>query len=875
MFARLRSIFTNSAERLDEELQNHLEMLAADYQRRGLTPEAARQGARRDLGGLTQIRETHREQRRLPLFDSVAQDVRYAFRQLRASPLFSTAAILTLALGIGANTAIYRVLDAVVFRELPVRSPRQLVMVELLRDGKPQPHLSYPFFRELAARQQALDGIFTVSSFPLHDAVLRGQGPIKMVSGVLASGDYFRVLGVGARMGRVFTIEDERESSPVAVISDRFWQDGFARSPQALGKTLIINRTAVTIIGVAPPGFFGETLGKYPDLWLPMSLQPQVMATDWLDAPYASWLTVMGRLRPGMSVRQSEPALDSLYRQLQGLTVRTFGHYQVHLEPVSHGIDELNGLARPLWLLMGIVGFVLLIACCNLANLLLGRATARAHEIGVRLALGAGRARLVRQLFTESFLLAVLGSALAMAVAWRASQALLVLAGTGQQVALDFGWRATLFTTAVAVAATILFGLAPALTATRVDVHAALQGSRRGQSGSGSRHLVGRALVMAQISISLLLLSGAGLLLRSLWNLRHQDYGFQREHVLTVNLPLEFNKTMMARNQRIRQPLYDKLNQLPGVRVAAMSAFGPMSPIQHTGNVSLPDRPSQESDYARFVSVTPGYFESMGIPIVAGRGITPGDREGSDKAVVLSQTAARILFGRANAIDRIVTLGKNFDAGKTVRVVGVAHDVKFTPRDPYGFMVYEPFAQSPAPATEAIVRATGDPARLTNAVRSAIRAVDSDVAIGKISTLDELVDEGLAHDRTIALLTACFGVVALTLTCIGVYGVIAYAVKRRTQEIGIRLALGAGTRDVAGMLAKDMAMPVLASLAIGAAAAVAAAPALRSQLFGIAPHDYSTLAGAEIFLALVAGLAAWLPARRAAALDPMEALREE
>ncbi|HEV2447022.1 MAG TPA: ABC transporter permease [Candidatus Sulfopaludibacter sp.] len=877
MFARLKSLFANSSARLDEELRHHQDLLAADYQRRGLSPQSARQAARRDMGGLAQIRESHREQRRLPLVDSLAQDLRYAFRQLRASPMFTAAAILTLALGIGVNTAIYQALDAVVFRALPVRDPQRLVEIQLLRDDKPQ-RFSYPLFREMAARQQAMDGMFAVSAFPLHDAVLRGRGPLKTVSGVLVTGDYFRVLGISARAGRVFTVEDDRLTAPIAVISDRFWSREFDRSPAAIGQTLQINKAVVTIAGVTPPGFFGETLGKYPDLWLPMSLQPQVMATDWLDAPYSSWLAVVGRLRPGVSSGQVQPALDALYQQLAGLNVRTSGQYQVQLASAVRGIDILQDkFAHPLWMLMGTAGLVLLIACCNLANLLLGRAAARSHEIGVRLALGAGRARLIRQLITESLLLSGLGCLLAGVFGWRAARLLLFLAPSGEtwQLNLDFGWHTAAFAAAAGALATLVFGLAPALTATRVDGHSALQAARRRPTGPRVKQLAGRILVAAQISISLLLLSGAALLVRSFWNLRHQDFGFRSDRVLTVNLPLEFTKTMMERNRRIRQPLYDRLNLIPGVRAAALSAFGPMSPIQHTGPFSLPQRPAQDGDYSRLVHITPGYFEAMGIATVAGRAITAEDREDSPRVAVLSQTAARTLFGGADPVGQIVSGQRTFDASKTFRVVGVAHDVRFTPRDPYGFLVYLPMTQQPAPVTEAVLRTAGDPAALAAAVRAAMHEVDPELAIGEIRPLANIVSSNLAHEKAMAALSACFGILALALTCIGVYGVVSYAVKRRTREIGIRLAMGAGARAVTAMLMMDLAAAVAFSLALGGAAALALVPAIRTQLFGIPPRDYSTLLASAALLALIAAVAAYLPARRAARLDPMDALREE
>ena len=876
MLARLRSIFRNSSRRLDEELQAHLDLLVEDHRKRGLSPAEALQAARRDLGGLTQIRELHREQRRVALLDTLAQDVRYAFRQLRSSPGFTAAAVLTLALGIGANTAIYRVLDAAVFRPLPVKDPQHLVQLQLWRDGKPA-RFNYPLFREMAGRQRVLEGVFAASGFPLHQAALHGAGPLKTVRGVLVSGDYFRVLGVPARIGRVFTEADDRAAAPVAVISDAFWETEFQRSPEALGKPLEINKAVVTIVGIAPRGFVGETLGKAADAWLPMSLQPQVMATDWLNAPESNWLSVIGRLAPGVSDRQAQSALEAVYRQTGGGDARPAGRLQVQLQPAARGIDELQSFVHPLWLLMGIVGMVLLIACCNLANLLLGRAVARTHEIGVRLALGAGRARLVRQLLTESLVLAAAGSLLAVAVAWRASEALLVMASGAEQfqLSLDWGWRVTAFTAGIALGATILFGAAPAVIATRLDFHSALQGGRRGAAGSPSRHLAGRALIAAQISVSLLLLTGAALLVQSLWNLRHQDFGFQAGRVLTVNLPIEFNKTMMERNKRVLPLLYDRLNALAAVRAAALSAFGPMAGIQHTVTISLPERPHRDTDYTRFVHITPHYFDTMGVRIVAGRGITADDRAGAPRVAVLSQTAARTLFGDANPLGQTVSTGRTFDVRNTLRVVGVAHDVRFLPRDPYGALVYVPFTQEPAPATEALVETAGDPAALAGAVRAAIREIDPGLPVGEIRSLAGQVDQNLSHEKMTAALSACFGLVALGLTCIGVYGVVSYSVKGRTHEIGVRIALGARRRQVALALVKGIAWPAGGSLLAGAAACLALQPAIRSQLFGIAPYDVSTLAGSAVLIVCIAGLAAYVPARRAAQLDPMQALREE
>lgn len=438
------------------------------------------------------------------------------------------------------------------------------------------------------------------------------------------------------------------------------------------------------------------------------------------------------------------------------------------------------------------------------------------------------------------------------------------------------GWRALGFTAAVAAAATCLFGLAPALAATRVDVHAALQSGCRGRTGGRSRHLLAKSLVVAQISIALLLLSGAALLVRSLWNLRHQDFGFHGDDVLMVDLPLEFSKGLMARHNALRQPLYDRMNALPGVQSAAISGFGLMGRMQHTGSISTAGRPSHDGDLTRLIHVSPRYFETMGIRITAGRAIAADDRAAAPKVAVLSQTAAATLFGGANPVGRFVSGGKRFVAKDAMQVIGVARDVRFAdPRDPFGILVYVPLPQDPAPATAVMLRAKGNPSLLVAPVRAALRELDPSLAIGEVGSLSANIDSKLGRERTLALLSTCFGLLALVLTCVGVYGVISYAVERRTQEIGVRLALGAGRGTVAGMLMRDVAALIGVSAVLGGAAAVAMTRAMRGMLFGFASNDYSLLLLAALLLALVAALAGYLPARRAARLDPMDALRRE
>jgi predicted permease len=860
LWARRRGIGRAPAE-LEEEMSEHQALLAREYQQRGMSADAAYAEARRQFGGRTQIREQYRSQRRLPFFDTLAQDGAYALRQLRASPGFAAAAVLTLALGIGANLAIYQVLDAVLFRNLPVRDPARLVEVRLLENNDPV-RASYPLFRELSAHQNVLEGFFATSDFPVPTP----EG----AKGHMASGGYFRTLGVNASIGHVFTEDDDRPgAAPVAVISDALWQRQFGRSQAAIGKTLQLRGAIATIIGVTPPEFFGETAGAGPDFWVPMSLQPLVTPGDRINGASFSWLSMIGRPRPGVSARQAEAALETLYQQYAHLNFRRSGRqYRVGVAPASRGIGDLSTrFERPLWLLMGMVGLLLVMLCSNLANLLLGRATVRTHEIGVRLALGAGSGRIARQLLTESVVLCAIGMALALPLASRGASLLVAMAAVGPGLTLQAGWHSAFFAISTAILCTCLFGLAPAIAATRVDVHSALQAHRRTVAGS-HRRVFAKALVVAQISMSLVLVSGAALFARSLWNLRHQDLGLNRSTLL-FDLPLEMRRDQIARHTALAAPLFDRINELPGVRSAAVAAFGPMSNLIRTSGVSTPERPAQHGDFTRFVYVSPRYFETMGVPIVAGRGVTADDRAGAPPVVVLNQTAARAFFGAANPIGRAVSEGDQFDAGRALQVIGVARDTRFSnAREPYGFELYVPIFQDPAPITSIVARASA-----AAPIRKTINDAAPDIKIGAIRTFGEAFETGLGNDRLLAAIAAAFGLLALALSYVGVYGVLSYAVERRTQEIGIRIALGAGRSDVGRMILREAATLSAASIAIGGAASIAATSALRTTLFGFAPSDYTLPAIAALVLCVTAMAASYIPARRAATLNPIDALR--
>jgi predicted permease len=603
-----------------------------------------------------------------------------------------------------------------------------------------------------------------------------------------------------------------------------------------------------------------------------MSLQPRIMSADWLKSDEMRWLTVMARLAPGGSPRRAATALEALRRRLQPKTA-----LDVHLalEPGARGITQGRDLVEGLvFALMALVAVVLLIACCNLANLLLGRGATRTHEIGVRLALGAGRGRVVRQLLTESLALSIIGGVAAYALAAWAWQ-FLIASVDMQRYLSQWDWHAPLFTAAATVLAACLFSLAPALVTTKVDLLTALQSGRRSYSAGHRSQRLGRTLVAAQVSVSLLLLYGAALLGRSFWNLQHRDLGFRPQGLLMAKLDVELDFSNTARDAAIGRPLLDRLNNLPGVVSAAIASAGPFGNSSYTSALSAPGHPSEEnSHHVAFVS--PRYFETMGIRIVAGRGIEETDHATAPKVAVISQSVARRLFGDANPVGRLVSETPNYDDREALRIVGVANDACFTSaRDGAPLVFYIPLAQEMEPVTSVMVRTAAEPRSMIAAVRSALRETAPDRRIEAIEPAQEAVGSTVSSDFLLTTFTGGFSLLALALTSLGVYSVVAYAMSGRKREIGIRLALGATRTDVTRMVAREFAVLVGGSAVVGAAAALAMARLARGSLFGVAPNDYLSLGAAVLVLTAVAALAVGIPARRASRLDPMDALRQE
>jgi predicted permease len=874
--SRLRGHFQRE-ERIDEEIATHLEMLAAEFESRGMTPRQAHLAARRAFGGVARTRENWRAQHGLPLVESMAQDLRYAGGQIAKNPGFAAVAVLTLALGIGANTVVYQVLDSVVYRALPVRAPQQLQLLKILEDGKPSgggqvnQDFSYSLFRALAERQTVADSMFAVGSTIVTPPEGGEKLPVSLVSG-----NYFQALGASAGLGRALTPADDRPGAPaVAVISHRFWEKRYGSNPSVIGRSLRVGRGTVTVAGIARPEFYGTTLGWEPDVWLPTSAQPQILPINELADDNSSWLNVMLRLKHGVSPKQAQAQLAALYHAQTNAQNR-----RLIVLPGYRGIPMIQAWLEPLAIVsMALVGVVLLIACCNLANLVLGRGAARRHEIGVRLALGAGRGRIVRQLLTESLALAVCGALAALALAawsWPVLRGFMNL----PVPAVGLNSHTMVFTTLAAIFATALFGLAPAWATTRLDLLPALQANRCNYSGGPSAQRLGRLLIGVQISVSVLLLYGAGLLGRSLWNLEHQDYGFRTDRLLLAhfawNPEVDFQSGDTLAEDKVAQPLYERLNTLPGVVSAAVYACGPLGNSTETTTLSTPEHPSPAENDTLEVHVSPRYFETMGTPILRGRAINDGDRAAAPRVVVLSQTEARRLFGNTDPIGRMVSPNKRYLAKEALQVIGVARDIRFSgPHDTSNALYYVPLAQSFAPVTSLAVRTTGDTDAAVAAIRAALHQIAPARELARIEPVQDTLEEALAPDYLLSLSSGGFSLLALALTALGVYGVIAYSLAGRTREIGIRLALGATRGSLAGMVAREYAWLVTLSAAAGAAGAMASAGLLRERLFGVAPNDSIALLAAVVLLAVVAAVAGWRPVYRAGRVDPTEALREE
>jgi predicted permease len=904
---RLRSLFRSSRveTELAEELQYHLEHLVDDYVATGMSREEARYAARREMGAIEPHKEECRDARGLALVDSIRRDAIYALRALRKSPGFTTVSILSLALGIGANTAIFSLWYGVVRSVLPaVDEPDRLVILSNPDDSGSwngrtdgiRSWLTYAEFEQLRDQVDSISGVMaSQSSLPTWRVRVDG-GAEEEASGRLVSGGFFHVLGVGPAIGRLFTAADDRIETADVVISHAYWQRRFGGRPDVLGRRLTIRKATLTVVGVAARGFIGETTGQQPDFWLPLRIQPRVLpGADRLhDTPpdKSMWLHVFGRLKPGVTPAQADAqanavflaGLESFYgAAASGERRRELLDQRLKVQPAARGASSArNELSQSLTTLLAAVVVLLLIACANLANLLLARGAARRPEIALRLSLGASRGRLIRQLVTESLALSAAGGAAAIAVADLLHSALVqLLAKSDSDFSMSFALDSMVlgFVVAATVGATLLFGVLPAWQVTKTDAGAALKEQNRGAGGSLGHLRSGRLLVSLQLALSLPLLVGAGLLARTVYNLQRADLGFLAERLLLVRVDLREAGYEGARRERMLGELLEQIRRTPGVQAASFSQLGVFTGGESSGSVAVEGYvPKGERDHDSALDVVgPGYFSTLGVPMRLGREIADADRNDATKVCVINQAFANHYFDRRNPIGMRITMIN--DENKTsYQVVGVANDARtHTLRgdiEPRFFVaVKEPVSSSNSPTF--LIRTAAGTAALVPAVRRAIQQVDGAVPILSASSLEAQMAPLTAQDRATAQLAVVFGSVALTLAAIGLYGVLSYGVARRTGEIAIRIALGAQAGRVISMILRETSAVVGVGLIAGGGLAFAASRLIGSRLYGVAPQDPLTLLVATGLLLAVALSAALVPAHRASRLNPIAALRHE
>jgi predicted permease len=827
------------------------------------------------------------------------QDLRYALRTLRKSPLFTMVAVLSLALGIGANTAIFTLIHQLILELLPVKHPEELVLLtsrgQHYGSNTGSNAISYPMYQDIRDKNQVFSGMFCKYGVTLS---LNFEGRTELVSGELVSGNYFPVLGVGAAVGRVFNSSDDliQGGNPLAVLSYGFWKTRFGGNRNAIGARILVNGYPLTIVGVSQAGFDGVEMGTSPQIRIPMTMKKEVTSFFYsLNDRRGRFAQVFGRLKPGMTLEAAKAGLQPLYHQILQMEVQEkdfartteytrqqFLKMWLEVLPASKGRSDLRRqFTNPLWALMAIVGLVLLIACSNVANLLIARAAARQKEIAVRLALGASRRRLICQLLEESVLLSAAGGLAGLGLAvWmdRTLIGFLPLGVTPLTVSSMPDGRVLGFTFAVAVLTGFVFGLAPALQATRPE----LAGTLKDQAGSvvgGTAVGLRKSLVVAQVSLSLLLLIGAGLFIQSLRNLRDLNPGFHTENLLTFAMDPTLNGYKPERSLQFYRELTDRMNALPGVKSGALAVVQILDGNEWDQTVTVEGYTTKQGEYVdpHMQFISPRFFDTMGIPVLLGRDFTIQDDKGRPKVAIVNEKFARRYFGGANAIGRHVGMGGNPGTKTDIEIVGVVKDTKYeSMRDEIPYEMYLPYRQMDfVLGMTAYLRTEADPDNMFALLRRTVREVDSNVPVYRMRTLEQQLDKSLMSERLLATLSAIFGCLATLLAAVGLYGVMAYMVARRTREIGIRMALGASGGSVVWLVMREVLLLAVVGLAIGLPSAWALTRLVETQLFGIKAADPPTMTVAAIGIAAVAALAGYFPARRATGIDPMRALRWE
>ena len=888
-------------DELSEEIRAHLDEKIEELVAAGMPRKEAAASARCELGNLTLLEEESRAVWRCPSAEDFFMDIRYGLRTLARNPGFTAVAVLTLALGIGANTAIFSLMNAVLLRNLPVNNPSQLVLFGAgkwggIMDEVPSRSwqlFSFPFYRDVQADKSVFTDVTALASMPneVHGTIGESSES-EAIQARLVSGTYFSTLGVHPILGRTFTEDDDRipGSSPVAVASYAWWKRRFGGDPSIIGKKMSVGPTVYTVIGVAPAEFFGTTVGESPDVWIPLSMQ-ELLPPSWkgLHDKLFQSLYIIARRKPGLSVEEAQANLNLRFQRFlheiigSQPTQKQLDDIQrafIELTPGALGISRLRAqFSNPLRILMAAVGLVLLIACTNIANLLLARATNRQREIAVRMSIGAGRMRVIRQLMTESFLLATLGAILGIAFATWTSKLLLLMVSAGAQtlplsVAPDS--RVVLFTLLVALVTPLLFGMAPAWRAARIELNSSL---KNGRSTAPVHSPLAKALIVAQVALSLVLLIGAGLFLRTLVNLTNVDMGFNKNSVLLFRIePASVGYKQDSRLARLYEQIEQRVTAVRGVQAASFSMF-----TFNQGSWSEDAWAQQESPEVKsnreilYNKVGTGFFSTLGLPLVAGRTFDLQDTANSLKVAVINETMARRFFPNMSPLGRTFRFGgpdAKLENDRTV--IGVVKDAKYMAlKERRWPAAYLPYSQEVGYLWDFEVRYSGDAGSIVAAIREAIRQVDPRIPVTGVGTLAEEVDRSVVDQRLTAQLSSVFSIVAVFLACMGIYGLMSYSVVHQRNEIGIRMALGAQQGQVLRLILRQGFLLAAAGVAVGVALAFMLTRFLGSLLFDVRPVDPVTFVCVACLLMLVSLSACYLPARRAMRVDPVVALRYE
>jgi predicted permease len=874
------------------ELQDYLAHEIDDNLARGMTEDEARRAAHLKLGNRALIREEIYEMNTLRVLDTFWRDLRYGLRLLRRNPGFAAVAIVTLALGTGANAAMFQLVNAVRLRTLPVERPQDLVLVGMDRKGKPRTGRgdssaihTEPLWQALRSEQQAFSALF---AWGRDTWDLSTEGQVRPAQGLYVSGNFFDALGVLPGAGRMLTGSDDWKGcgASSAIISHAFWHSRYGGTPRIVGRSITLNRQRLTIVGVAPPQFFGVEVGRTFDVAVPMCAEPAIRGADAATGqPQFFWLDIMGRLKPGWTIERADAHLRTISRGIFARTVsprynaetaRAYASFQFSASAAAKS-ELRETYSAHIWVLLGATGFVLLITCANLANLMLARATARDREIAVRLAIGASRARIVRQMLSESLLIAGLGAAGGLLLARWLSRSLIVFLSTESNrlfVDLTPDWRVFGFTTLIAVAACLLFGLSPALRATSANPGAAIRSGGRSASDGHEAFAFRRILVVLQVALSVVLIVGALLFARSLRNLSEVDLGFQTEGIVIASIDLRAGGLPAEGLHQAFERITTGARAVAGVRRASEAFVVPLSGSEWNERIVLSGVP--QDGLVRFNQVGGEFFATIETPLLEGRTFDGRDRVGTPMTAVVNETFARRYFPGRSPIGR--TFHAEGGAGRlqpAYQIVGVVKDTKYLElREPFMPIAYLAFSQEaePAPFVDLLIRTDVAPGSLEPAITRAI----VDAAPGASVSYDSLtgnVRDLLVTERLMASLSGFFGVLALLIATVGLYGVISYAVTRRQVEIGVRLALGAEPRNVVRMVLADSGVLLLAGLAVGVPLAILASRSSSALLYGLEPWDPASFAIAVSALAAVGLLASWIPARRAARLEPTMALR--